>query len=131
MPITLPPLPPPPKFNWDFNWSYNKDGGSQSFVVNKESAKPATTKSSKSTTVLPKSGSVSGQVWHKTIDVKWSLDGGSTTTPSTQTSSSKKPIKDDENEQVKEDDSSKTETIRHEDDGEAEDNDIDPTSSDR
>jgi hypothetical protein len=95
--------------------------------VNKET----TAKPSKSTTVLPKSGSYSGQVGHKKIDVKWSFDSGSATTPSSKTSSSEKPIRDDENGQVKEDDSSKNETIHHEDDGEAKDNDIDPTSSDR
>jgi hypothetical protein len=122
-PVTFPPLPPPPKtFNWDFNWNFNKGSGSKSFEVNKET----TTKPPKSTTVLPKSGGFSGQVGHKKIDVKWSFDSGSTTTPSTKTSTSKTPIKDDENEQVK-DDLSKNETIHHEDDGVAKDNDIDPT----
>lgn len=111
-------------FNWDINWNFNKDSGSKSVVVNKET----TAKPSKSTTALPKSGSYSKNVGHKQIDVKWSFDSGSATTSNTQTSSSEKPIKDDENEQVKEDESSKNETIHHEDDGKAKD---DPSSNER
>ena len=124
-PIMLPPPPPLKAINWDVKWNFNSDSGSKSVVVNKET----TAKPSKSTTAFPKSGSYSGQSGHKKIDVKWSFDSGSASTSSTKTSSSEKPIKDDENEQVKRDESSKSETIQHEDDGKARDSDIDPEDS--
>jgi hypothetical protein len=129
--VTFPPLPPPKTFNWDFNWNFNH-GGSKNVVANVDTTTTTTDKpTTTSTTVSSKTNSHSGQFGHKNVDVKWSFNfnhGGSATTSTTQTSSTEKPIKDDENERVKEDVSTKNETILDDDDGKAQDNDINPTS---
>lgn len=118
---TSKPAPHPHHFkhmlNWDINWNFNH--GSK--TANKaDDSKPteATTVATErpveaSTKASSSSSSYNGQIGHKKIDVKWSLDFNHGGSASTSSSSTEKPRTVDESDAKPTD----------------EDNDIDPTSN--